>query len=76
MCDGGLRAQFARSSTRADAVDVYNAWYDNGTPYSNVATQGTRNPAGDNLCVAHGRRIRNVASASLPGCWFVGACLH
>jgi len=35
----------------ADAVDVYNAWYDNGDPYSNVATQGTRNPAGDNLCV-------------------------
>ena len=38
-----------------DAVDVYNAWYDNGTPYSNVATQGTRNPAGDNLCVSVAR---------------------
>ena len=35
----------------ADAVDVYNAWFDSGEPYSNVATQGTRNPAGDNLCV-------------------------
>ena len=39
-----------------DAIDVYNAWYESGTPYSNVATQGTRDPAGgDDRCGAGSR---------------------
>ena len=57
-----------RSASRrplAGAVDVYNAWFDGVGPYSNVATQGTRDPAGDSRCVlAHS--ADRLASAPIP----------